>query len=92
MDTALRDYLISEGYTDLRLVGTRGICGIHRMAYTVGLFEGLDWHGYEGRWCFESMGEAKAALGALNDIDEPTGEWIKYKGRRFEFPNPLRNN
>lgn len=88
----LHDFLLAEGYSHLRNIGTRGLCGLKRMAFTVGVFEGLNYEGYSGRWCFETFGEAETAILNLDDKEEPIGDWIKYKGARGEYPNPLLQN
>jgi len=52
MNKELENTLLSEGYLNLVEKGDKGICGLHRMAFTTGLFIGLDEIGYVGRFCF----------------------------------------
>lgn len=84
-------YLESNGYYNIKQVGMRGLCGLKRFAFTVGICEGLARSGYSGRWCYENSKEATEAFENLNDKDEPMGEWIKYKGARGEYANPNIN-
>lgn len=76
------------GYFNLREIPGRGICGTHRFIFTVGLCYGIDSVGYEGRYCFENMADAKEALMIWDGVSDPDGDWIKHKGRGGEYPNP----
>jgi len=80
-------FLKDQGYTNLKYIPNRGVCGIQRMAFSVGLFEGLTFNSVKGRWCFPTMLEAKLALEYWDGVDDPTGNWIKYKGD-IEYSNP----
>lgn len=88
----LKKYLEAD-YADLRHVPGHGICGIRRQAFTVGLFEGLTKWSYDGRYCFPTAPEARAALVAWSGGEpDPPGEWIKYIGYRGEYrriPDPF---
>lgn len=77
----LRDSLERDGYSELRVIPGRGICGVIRMIFTTGLCHGLDEYSREGRWCYPTMSEAVIALNEWNGEGDPSGEWIKYKGR-----------
>lgn len=46
------------GYARLRVVPGRGVCGILRFIYTVGVCYGLDETGYAGRYCFDTAQNA----------------------------------
>lgn len=46
----LIEYLKTEFYFELREIPGRGICGLQRMAFTVGLFYNIDQYTYEGRY------------------------------------------
>ena len=69
-----------QGYFDLREVPNYGLCGLHRFAFTVGLVVGIDEHSYVGRYCYQSLMDARVALAVWDGVDDPSGEWIKYKG------------
>lgn len=76
----------AHGYFHLREIPYRGICGLSYMAFTVGLFYGLDRTGYKGRYCFDNLREAMDAIDAWKGPGDPPGEWIKHKGHR-EYRN-----
>ena len=71
---------IAEGYTNLKSLPDKGICGLYRFAFTVGLVIGIDDWGYYGRYCYHTKKEAQDALESWNGVGDPSGEWIKYKG------------
>lgn len=58
-----------NGYIGVCWIRGRGICGILRQIYTIGVFYGLDEHGYKGRFCFDT--ELNALL-FLKDWDGVT--------------------
>lgn len=82
--------LETQGYNNFIEIRGRGICCLRMMAYTVGLFYGLDVVGYKGRYCYETMQEALEALKAWDGIDDPPGDWIKHFGN-MSYPNPSSN-
>jgi len=83
----------NEGYYNLRWLWYEDnwvLCGLRRMAFTVGLFYGIDQTGYIGRYCFELEHDAEEVLESLLDIPDDLiikGNWIKHKGH-IEFSNP----
>jgi hypothetical protein len=85
----LREELTKEGYINLRVIEGRGICGLREFIFTIGLCEGLTNIGYSGRYCYskEQNGLFNAILGLKlwDGKDDPTGPWIKYKGKRGEY-------
>lgn len=83
MDTKLINNLHQEGYTDLREIDGRWY-GLYRFMFTTGLVVGLDEYGYEGRYCYHTMSEARNALIHWYGKGDPPGEWIKYKGKDGE--------
>lgn len=83
----LFEILESQGYTDLKQLDGRGIVGLHQFLFTTGLIYGLDESRYIGRYCFEREYEARAALDQWDGINDPSGNWIKHKGR-IEYSNP----
>lgn len=79
--------IFTDGYFYLREKPGRGICGLHYMAFTVGLFYGLDEVGYSGRYCFSDLREAMDSIDKWTGYGDPPGNWIKHKGR-IEYSNP----
>jgi hypothetical protein len=82
--------LESEGYFALRVIDGRGICGLMKFIFTIGLCEGIATNGfdsYEGRWCYphEYSKDALLALTLWDGKDDPAGRWLKYKGKRGEY-------
>lgn len=88
MDAELLAVLVENNYRNLREINGRGACGLLRMAYTVGLFYGLNKEYYEGRYCFETWAEAEKSLNEWDGNGEPSGDWIKHKGVVGEWANP----
>jgi len=83
-----KEQIIELGYHSPKLIN--GVwCGLMRMAFTIGLFVGIDEIGYSYRYCYESVKEATDALAAYEDTnDHPTGVWIKRKGKGGDLANP----
>ncbi len=79
--------LLKDEYAFICRIPDRGICGLARMAYTVGLFYGLDKTGYAGRYCFHTLSEALESLNEWDGKDDAPGNWIKHKGG-VEYRNP----
>jgi len=84
-----KERLESEGYMHLREVEGRGICGLMKFIFTVGLVYGIDQIGYKGRWCYpnEKAADAVYAFGIWDGKSDPMGCWIKHKGH-IEYSNP----
>jgi len=85
-----RTTLEDEGYFGLRIVEGRGICGLYKFIFTVGLCEGIYTDGinsWEGRWCFEHahIQDALLALILWDGKEDPKGRWLKYKGKKGEY-------
>lgn len=74
--TLLQDF----GYHEVRELPTGVWAGLQLMAYTTGLFVGLDETGYSHRYCYESYERASAALHAWDGSGDPPGPWIVRKG------------
>lgn len=62
IDPELADILRDNGYRELREVEGRGVCGLQRFLYTVGVCVGLDKTGYRGRFCFDTWSNASLFL------------------------------
>lgn len=79
----------SEGYFNCKVLPNRGIVGLYRYVFTIGLTYGIREYDYEGRYCFESLSEAKEALDKWDGVGDPSGNWIKHKGN-IEYSNPKK--
>jgi hypothetical protein len=88
VDDTLMKVLTENGYSCIITVPGRGVCGIARMAFTTGLFYGMDEACYQGRYCYETMAEAIADLLTWDGTGDPSGDWIKHKGGAGEYSNP----
>jgi len=86
----LIEFLESEGYTEIREIEGRGLCGLKHFMFTTGLVYGMTKIEYEGRYCFERFSDAKEALNNWDGKGDPTGPWIKHKGS-VEYSNPNLN-
>lgn len=80
-------FLYSQGYFDLKEISGRGLCGLSRFAFTIGLSYGLDEIGRQGRYCFDNLQDARFSLENWYGIKDPPGNWIKHKGKT-EYANP----
>lgn len=88
MSHELHAFLAANGYTDLREVPGRGLCGLCPMAYTHGLFVELTLRDYSYRYCFENAADARAALEQWDGVGDAPGLWIKRKGFGADLMNP----
>lgn len=50
------------GYGRVCVITDRGVCGVFRFMYTVGVCFGIDETGYEGRYCFDTAQNAMLFL------------------------------
>jgi hypothetical protein len=87
MEKSLENFLLENGYENLREIPEKGVCGLMRFAFTTGLVIGLDEAGYYGRYCYSSRKDAETALSNWDGNGDPEGEWIKYKGEGGERRN-----
>ena len=85
--TELVANLKAGGYDGLRTIG-EVICGLRRFNYTTAIVVRLDESGYERRYCFEHMEDARAALAEWDGKGHPGGPWIKCKGAGIDLLNP----
>jgi len=92
--TPLYDQLkeAEEYYYEVREIPERGICGLQRMLYTVGLFYDIKEPTVGGRYCYKNRADAVQAIREWNGIGDPPGPWIKHKGRAGEYSNPNNND
>lgn len=84
---ALDAFLCEQGYRELRVVGAT-VCGLNRFNFTIGLVVGLSFEGYERRYCYEHLQDARSALAKWDGVHHPAGPWIKCKGAGIDLLNP----
>jgi len=73
------DLFARLGYLDVIRRGEAGICGLLEMLFTGALVVDLKLDSYGGRYCYESLAEARVALIAWHGVGDPPGKWIKFK-------------
>lgn len=88
----LERLLEKEGYSMLREIPNRGICGLYNFIFTTGLVIGIDQYGYNGRYCFSHPIYAIKALVIWEGFGDPEGDWIKYKGEGAERSNTTQKD
>lgn len=81
MQENLMGWLTTQGYHPLREIPGKGVCGLHRLIFTCGLFVNITWEvNATGRYCYENLQDALYALYHWDGLGYPPGNWIKYKG------------
>jgi hypothetical protein len=88
----LKEFLETEGYQFITEIDGRGVCGVYKFLFTVGVVCGIDNQGYKGRYCFGSEVTAVYAINKWDGTGDPPGPWIKYKGRGGERFNEMKTN
>lgn len=85
----LNNFLIENGYREIREIPGRGICALMPFIFTIGLVYGIDEIGYVGRYCYDrsKAEEAVVAIVTWDGIGNPSGNWIKHKSGTGEFNN-----
>lgn len=83
----VKKQLESEGYTDLVEIPNNGICGLFNFIFTTGLVIGIDKDSYLGRYCYSHPIHALKALNRWDGKNDPSDDWIKYKGVGGERSN-----
>lgn len=68
-------------YTGVRRLPSGELAGLSTMTFTTALVVGLDDEGYRGRYCYELAADAEEALKGWDGNGDPSGPWIKFKGR-----------
>ena len=81
--------LKKEGYYEIREIDGIGICALFKFIFTTGLVIGIHEIGYKGRYCYSKEKDALEALNSWDGNGDPSGPWIKYKGRPSERNNPM---
>lgn len=87
-DEGFRDRMLGEGYIVPHKLPTGKWAGVMQMNFTGGLFVGLDDHGYEKRYCYETIRQAAFACLTWDGEGDPPGNWIKEKGDGVDRINP----
>ena len=70
-DEELVQFLRDNSYFDIRDVPGRGVCGLMRFIYTVGVCYGMDDGGYQGRICFSNLADAIGFLAEWDGAELP---------------------
>jgi hypothetical protein len=81
------NFLIEQGYTDLRVLPDGRIIGISKFMYTYGLMVNLNEYGYDERFCYTDYPTAIAAVNTWDGCGDPPYNWVKAKGL-VERSNP----
>lgn len=88
VDAMLAARLAALGYTHLCLKPGAGVCGVMPFLFTGGLVVGMAERSYKGRYCFETLSEAAAALKSWDGVGDPPGNWIKFKSQTEDRLGP----
>jgi hypothetical protein len=81
------DFLVSNGYYDLKKLDDRYVAGLFKFMFTTAIIKIRigNLMSYEDRWCYHSEQDARLALQNWDGTGEPTG-WHRHpaSGRRRE--------
>lgn len=80
-------FLAENRYAHVRVLAGK-VVALQSFNYTTGLVVGLDFGGYEVRYCYEVADDAMAALELWDGTGHPSGPWIKCKGAGVDLLNP----
>ena len=83
-----REYYEAKGYLQVRELPSGVLVGLQAFCFTTAIIVGLSEDGYEYRYCYEHRQEAEAAMQAWSGEGDPSGPWIKQKGRFIDRLNP----
>lgn len=75
----------ANDYLEAQVKGEAGIVVIHRFLFTWAILSGVNYYGYEDRWCYSSYEKCKAAFDAWDGTKEPEN-WHRHPatGRRVD--------
>ena len=76
------------GFFRVRRLEDGRVIGLKRFMFTIGLVYDIDDGGYGGRFCYSDLVDAMDAFDTWDGIRDPSGNWIKEKGRNIERTNP----
>ena len=74
-----------ENYLKFRQLEDGRLIGIMRMAFTTALVVNIDHVGYSGRYCYKIYADALEDFRTWDGVNDPEGEWLKYKGYGKEY-------
>ena len=72
--------LTEQGYTNLKHIENKGICGILVHNNVIGLCYGITIEDYEGMYVYSNQIDAIKALKNWNGIGNPTFNYIRHSG------------
>lgn len=76
MDDSTKEFFEEQGYQNVTQLPDGTWAGTVELMFTRAICTGLNYHGYEYRWCFEDKSRALTELAKLRSVDdEPTG-WV----------------
>lgn len=90
IDPELEEFLLDNGYYNLKEIEGHGVCGLRRFMFTVGLCKDLTKDDFGGRWCYAHADilDSIVAIETWKGEGDPPGKWIKFKGKT-EYSNPV---
>jgi hypothetical protein len=81
-------WVAEAGFLHATVRGASGICAVQDFLYTGALVVGIDPLGHRGRYCYESLDLARAALESWDGTGDPPGPWLKFKSASCERIGP----
>lgn len=95
LTSELREQLTREGYFLLVETEDHKICGLLPFMFTTGLVVDIDQFGYGRRYCYPNTesavdGYVKWLANGTTFNDPQDDMWIKCKGDRGDYTNPLK--
>lgn len=84
----VNDWLVHDSTIAVAYIPGRNVCCLSYMAYTVSIMYNIDDNGYQARYCYHTLEEAREAFNTWDGKDHPPGNWIKRKGDGRDISNP----
>jgi len=72
INETIKEFLERQYYTDITILPGDNICAIHPFIYTWGVCYGVNFDGYKGRFCFDSLVNAQGFLRGWDGKIQPT--------------------
>jgi len=85
---SIQEFLEEQGYIGVRQCSNGVWIGVSQQLYTCALCVGLDEFGYDRRYCYEYSVQAIKAAQEYSGEGDPSGMWIKRKGKGGEALGP----
>lgn len=82
------EWLSCETVIAVAFIPNKNICCLQRFAFTVAIVCDCNMSGYEGRYCYHTLAEAREAFNTWDGNGHPPGNWIKAKGFGEDIINP----